>query len=78
MWTVSQVVHLYQELRKVMGDDFMVQDLNSQDVKTSLLNSMKPYQALSPADEQARQRALAESPSALQVSPYTPHSSCLC
>ena len=60
-----------------MGDDFMVQDLNTQDVKTSLLNGMKPYQALSPADEQARQRALAESPSALQVCPYTPHSSCL-
>ena len=66
-YAVLQVVHLYQELRKVMGDDFMIQDLSSQDPKVSLLPGGRYYQALSPADEQARQRALAENASAVQV-----------
>ena len=64
---VIQVVHLYQELRKLMGDDFMVKDLNSQDPSCSMLRGMLPYQALTPADEQARQRRLAQDPTALQV-----------
>lgn len=64
-----QVVHLYQELRRLMGDNFMVKELNSQDPKDCILQGMQPYQALSPADEQARQQALAEQPSALKVCP---------
>ena len=62
-----QVVHLYQELRKVMGDDFMVRDKNSQDARESMLHGAHPYQAPSAADEQARLRALSQDPSALQV-----------
>ena len=52
-----------------MGDDFMVKDLNNQDPSSSMLRGMQPYQALTAADEQARQRSLAQDPSALQVLP---------
>ena len=62
-----QVVHLYQELRRMMGDEFMVKELNSQNPKECILQGMQPYQALSPAEGQARQRALSEQPSALRV-----------
>jgi len=62
-----QVVHLYQELRKMMGDDFMVRDMNSQDSRESMLHGIQPYQALTAADEQARQRRLAEDYNAVQV-----------
>ncbi|DBB05452.1 hypothetical protein WJX77_002293 [Trebouxia sp. C0004] len=62
-----QVVHLYQELRKMMGDDFMVRDMNSQDGRESMLHGMQPYQALTAADEQARQRRLAEDYNAVQA-----------
>ncbi|DBA80930.1 TPA: hypothetical protein ACH3X2_007151 [Trebouxia sp. C0005] len=62
-----QVVHLYQELRKMMGDDFMVRDMNSQDSRESMLRGTQPYQALTAADEQARQRRLAEDYNAVQA-----------
>lgn len=62
-----QVVHLYQELRRMMGEDFMVKELNSQSPRDCILQGMQPYQAPSPAEEQARQRALSEQPSALRV-----------
>ena len=64
---VTQVVHLYQELRKLMGDETMVRDLNSQDPAASMLRGRGPFQALTAADEQARQRSLADNPAALQV-----------
>ncbi len=51
----------------MMGDEFMVKDMNGQDARESMLHGMEPYQALSAADEQARQRSLAENPSAVQV-----------
>lgn len=50
-----------------MGDEFMVKELNSQNPKECILQGMQPYQALSPAEGQARQRALSEQPSALRV-----------
>ena len=62
-----QVVHLYQELRKLMGDEFMVKELNCQDPTQCILQGMQPYQALSAAEEQARQRALSADPAAAQV-----------
>ncbi len=62
-----QVVHLYQELRKMMGDDFMVRDMNSQDSRENMLHGTQPYQALTAADKQARQRRLAEDYNAVQV-----------
>ncbi|KAL3161284.1 hypothetical protein ABBQ38_009640 [Trebouxia sp. C0009 RCD-2024] len=62
-----QVVHLYQELRKLMGDDFMVRDLSRQDPAVSMLRGKRPFQALTAADEQARQRSLAQDPAALQA-----------
>lgn len=51
----------------MMGDGYMVKDMNSQNARESMLPGMQPYQALSPADEQARQRSLADNPSAVQV-----------
>ena len=51
----------------MMGDDFMVRDMNSQDSRESMLHGMQPYQALTAADEQARQRRLAEDYNAVQV-----------
>ena len=50
-----------------MGDDFMVKDLNSQDPVATILRGRRPFQALSAADEQARQRSLADDPAALHV-----------
>lgn len=50
-----------------MGDGFMVKALNSQDPATSMLHGKCPFQALTAADEQARQRSLADNPAALQV-----------
>lgn len=51
----------------MMGDDFMVKDLNSGNVRESMLRGTPAYQAPTAADEQARQRALAENPMAVQV-----------
>lgn len=51
----------------MMGDDFMVRDMNSQDSRESMLRGTQPYQALTAADEQARQRRLAEDYNAVQV-----------
>ena len=50
-----------------MGDHFMVKDLNSQDPAATMLRGRRPFQALTAADEQARQRSLADNPAALQV-----------
>ena len=61
------MVHLYQELRKLMGDEFMVRYMNSQNPAGSMLRGQRPFQALTAADEQARQRSLAQNPAALQV-----------
>lgn len=51
----------------MMGDDFMVKDLNSGNARESMLHGTPAYQAPTAADEQARQRALAENPVAVQV-----------
>lgn len=51
----------------MMGDDFMVRDMNNQDSRESMLHSTQPYQALTAADEQARLRRLAEDHNAVQV-----------
>ncbi len=51
----------------MMGDDFMVRDMNSQDSRESMLRGTQTYQALTAADEQARQRRLAEEYNAVQV-----------
>ena len=58
-----------------MGDDFMVKDMSRQDPAGSMLRGGQAYQALAAADEQARQRALAQDPAALQV--HLPTSACL-
>ena len=50
-----------------MGDEFMVRDMNSQDPAGSMLRGQRPFQALTAADEQARQRSLAQNPAALQA-----------
>ena len=71
-----QVVHLYQELRKLMGDNFMVKELNSQDPAAIMLRGRRPFQALTAADEQARQRSLADDPAALQVRDLVNNNSC--
>lgn len=72
-----QVVHLFQELRKLMGDDFMVKDLNSQDPAATMLRGRRPFQALTAADEQARQRSLADNSAVLQVHDLVHNHSCL-
>lgn len=56
-----------------MGDEFMARDLNSQDPAASILRGKRPFQALTAADEQARQRSLAQDPAALQVCPCVEH-----
>ena len=60
-----------------MGDDLMVRDLNSQDPAATILRGRRPFQALTAADEQARQRSLADDSSALQVRDLVNNPSCL-
>ena len=60
----------------MMGEDFMMKELNSQNPRDCILQGMQPYQASSPAEEQARQRALSQQPSALKVNPMN-FTSCL-
>lgn len=61
-----------------MGDNFMVKDMNSQEAGTSMVRGGQAYQALTAADEQARQRSLAQEPAALQVLPHLETSTCSC
>ena len=60
-----------------MGDDLMVRDLNSQDPAATILRGRRPFQALTAADEQARQRSLADDSAALQVGDLVVNPSCL-
>ena len=60
-----------------MGDDFMVKDLNNQDPAATMLRGRRPFQALTAADEQARQRSLADDPAALYVRDLVNYNSCL-
>ena len=46
----------------------MVKEVNCQEPSQCILQGMQPYQAPSPAEEQARQRALSADAAAVQVS----------